>query len=232
MGTDLVVYDPEKYAVLAPGAEDFGTAMRENFGTGSMSKFDLDRVRVPSAGGLTWQIPGLVTQESKEIEGVIVAWAKPRQYWSKRLEDSDGSQPPDCSSVDGLTGKGTPGGECAICSMDKWGSGNKAGHEDEEGGPKACKQTMELYIVRETDRLPLAIVAPPSSLNNIKVYMRHLASATRPFYSVVTRLTLEQRKDPVKHSVIVPTFIGVIPADKVAAFKGIGKVISDAIGLK
>src|SRR3990167_1766865 len=123
----LVLVKAGDYAIMAPGAGDSMAGVMANIGAGGLTEFDLDRVKVPAAGGLTWQIPGLHEAESKSVDGVIVAWRDPHSFWREGVSTTGGGAPPDCYSHDGIVGIGKPGGECVTCPNNAWGSANRDG---------------------------------------------------------------------------------------------------------
>src|SRR5438105_3518535 len=69
----------------------------ENLGGDKITERDLDRIKMPSGGGLAWEVPGLGDQPDSEktIEGVIVYHKTTRAYWPGDYEG--GNEPPQCS---------------------------------------------------------------------------------------------------------------------------------------
>lgn len=67
-------------------------------------------------------------------------------YWPEGSEYDDNVTPL-CSSVDGKTGYGAPGGVCATCALNQYGS-------VEKGKGKACKNMRNLYILRSGEHMP------------------------------------------------------------------------------
>jgi hypothetical protein len=118
------------------------------------------RVKIPGGGGLRFELPGGDPENpdyTKTLEGVILYSHPSNSYWSDNGYDSDENGPPQCSSLDGVTGNGTPGGACALCSLNKWNSG-------EGGKGKACKNMRQLYLLRDGDYLPIQLTLSPTSL--------------------------------------------------------------------
>src|SRR5690606_23660519 len=118
-----------------------------------------DRVKIPSGGGLAFEIPidDDEVDTAKEIVGVIVDHHRVNAYWPAAF--SGQGQPPACSSMDGKTGVAPPDSEvawagreqsCATCPLNQWGS-------DENGSGKACKNMVRLYILREGEAFPLML---------------------------------------------------------------------------
>lgn len=178
----------DNYMALTVGS-DFAEVVAANIGNATIQPFDLDRVKIPAGGGTTWEVPTLdgVT-EVKEIDGVIIHWRKVRAYWTQGFDESGGGTPPDCSSEDGMTGVGDPGGSCAECPLSKFGS-------DANHRAQACKEMRMLFLIREGDRLPLVVSIPPSSLGSVSKYFLRLVSHGIPYFGAITRLTLEKNKN-------------------------------------
>ena len=170
--------------------------VKENLGGQAPGTFDLPRIRIPSGGGIAWTVPTLEGPDAmKELRGVIIKWQTMRAYWATAFEDSGAGTPPDCNSADGEWGKGNPGGNCATCPLNEFGSG--------KDNSKACKEVRMLFVLRFGDILPVAIPLAPMSIKPCKDYFMGLASEKRvPFYGVETVLTLEQaqNKGNIKYS--------------------------------
>jgi hypothetical protein len=118
------------------------------------------RVKIPSGGSLQFELPGGNPEDpeyAKTIDGVILFGHLANAYWADGGLDEDENGPPNCASVDGITGAGTPGGSCAICPMNAWGS-------VANGKGKACKNTRHIYLLRDGDFIPISISLPPTSL--------------------------------------------------------------------
>jgi len=226
-----------EYAIMKADPNEVTSIIQDNLGDEeTMTVMDLTRVSVPSGGGTTWVIPDIDQPsgelETKEITGVIIATRTTRQYWQ---EEFDGSgSPPDCSSADGITGVGNPGGLCADCPFNEFGSDLKGGRS------KACSEKRLIFIARENDFLPTVVAAPAGSLKNVKNYLVNLASKMRYAHSVYTALTLEKDKnaDGIVYSKIVPRKLGDVEKPEVTKayahaikpflFQAAGKIAKEA----
>ena len=178
-----------------------------------------DRVKIPSGGGLAFEVPvdDDETDTVKEIVGVVVDHHRVNAYWPNIY--SGQGQPPACSSMDGKIGVAPPesevewaGGQqsCATCPFNQWGS-------DEGGtGGKACKNMVRLYVLREGDAFPVMLTLPPTSIKNWANYlaMRVLGRGMRP-HQVVTRIGLkrEQSRTGIAYSQATFKLVGVLPED-------------------
>lgn len=175
----------ENYAALQMNALELKEVLQENLGGEAISAFELDRVKVPSGGGTTWEVPTLEgVEDAKAIEGVVIYFKNQNAYWKEKYDGQN--NPPDCVSNDGMVGIGTPGGDCAVCPLNAFGS---------EGKGKACKNMRTLFILREGDVLPLVLTLPPTSLKDARKYFLRLASKGIPYYGVITEITLDKDKN-------------------------------------
>ena len=85
-------------------------------------EFSIDRVKLPAGGGTAFEVPaedGEDTEMVKDITGVILYNHPAYAYYASAF--AGGHAAPDCSSIDGATGIGTPGGDCRRCPFNKFG---------------------------------------------------------------------------------------------------------------
>lgn len=184
----------ETYPIMSPDL-NLSEIVQENLGDGGASRFDLDRVQIPAAGGTMWMLPTLEGPKGvASFEGIIIDSRFNRAYWEKALEDSGGAEP-DCKSDDGKMGSGVPGGSCADCPHAQWGSDPKG------TGGQACKLKQSLLIVPAGSVLPILLDLPPSSIKEWKKFALRLINARRSFRSVTVSIGLKVVDKPVRHSV-------------------------------
>ncbi len=146
---------------------------------------DFERIKIPSAGSTVFEIPGDDPNEPdavKEFTAVILYHHTLQAYYNQKY--TGGSNPPDCSSFDGLIGKGNPGGSCDKCPYNHFGSG--------ENGSKACKKRRRIYVLREGEIFPLLLSLPTGSLKEFSRYIKRLLSRGRKSNSVVTKFSLKK----------------------------------------
>lgn len=181
--------DGSKFMALAGDNGALQEALQENVGDDQLSEFDIDRVRLPTGGGTTWEVPTLAgVTSTQEIEGIIIAWFNRRAYWSG--EYSGGNEPPQCSSLDGIVGVGEPGGDCASCPFAQFGSSTNP----QSPNAQACKQVRQLFVLTPENMLPTVITLPATSLKPIRSYMFRLTSASIPHTGIITKFSLEKDK--------------------------------------
>ncbi len=165
--------------------------MAENLGATGMSEFDLQRIKMPSGGTQFFELQGPETVEpAAKFRCIILKARDTRGYWAKSIDESGGGQPPECHSHDCRTGIGTPGGDCGQCSLAQFGSGKK-------GSGQACKQTKQLFIVRQESGsiLPEVFNVPPTSLKTYRKFSSTLAGRLTPVTGVIVEVKYNQIGD-------------------------------------
>jgi hypothetical protein len=202
----LTKYEPSAFPVLADGEESAALreVVEENLGGQSLGAFDLPRLRVPPGGADRWG------NGEKEIVGVIIFQSPGRSYWKDPL--GTGSSRPDCRSLDGRNGEGTPGGECFGCPLNEWDSG-------EGGRSKACTESHRLFVLEPGKALPSLLILPPTSLGAGKEYMVSLTQDVIPYWAALTRFTLvpDKNQDGKPFSRVSLEFVDAIsPNDREA----------------
>ena len=148
-------------------------------------ELQLDRIKIPAGGSTAFEIPTGDSDEPemvKEITGVILFNHPANAYYKDKY--TGGSNPPDCSSFDGMHGTGTPGGNCKTCPYNKFGSG--------DGKSKACKNRRILYILREGQLFPVILNLPVGSSGAYKNYVKHLLTQRSSLSRVVTTISLKK----------------------------------------
>ena len=177
--------DNEEFKVLVSGTNEL-EALRANLGEGGIEPGSLDKIKMPGSGGKFFEIPDVSGERSESnFKGIIVNWQDVRAYWKDAFA---GEQAPDCNSFDMQKGVGTPGGECATCPMNEWGSADNS-------NAKACKEKRKLLILMEGQIFRVYMDAPTMSLAPLKKYFQQLASKNIPFHSVVTEFGLKQEEN-------------------------------------
>lgn len=171
-----------------------------------------DRVRIPSGGGLAFEIPGEDGEETvsaTEIVGVILDHHPVNAYWANKF--AGGNEPPDCSSYDGKQGVDMATGEvrdCASCPYNRFGS-------DDRG--KACKNIHRIFMLREGSPVPMMLPLPPTSLRYMRDYIakRVILKGLR-CWQVVTRVTLKKERNAsgIAYSRAAFTFAGKLEAGR------------------
>jgi hypothetical protein len=167
------------FATLAN--RDFNSIIRENMGG---LDFEFEQIKIPAGGATLFEIPGEDddTENVKEFSGVILYHHPINAYYATKF--TGGSNPPDCSSMDGKMGIGKPGGACAVCPLNEYDSG-----DDER---KACQNRVRMYILREGEILPVLFSLPPASVRQFRKFLSKQLTKSRAYYEIVTRFSLEK----------------------------------------
>lgn len=222
--------DVSNFAVVTTDV-NVGELVASNLGGEGISFNDLERIQIPTGGGTSWTVTDDEGNEDeiKELEGIILTTKVIRSYWREAY--TGGGTPPDCSSEDNIVGSGTPGGECKICPMNKFGTKN-----DGQGKGKACAERRLLFMVMEGSLLPTIISIPPTSLENAKKYLIGL-STKPPFvkmHHIITKVGLvtDKSQDSIKYSKVIFTKGPVLDGPAKAKFEeyvqGIMPVLNSA----
>lgn len=164
--------------------KDFNLAEALTSELGGMD-ISFDRVSIPAAGGQAFEVPGEMPGETdmvKDFSGVILFHHPMFTYYRERF--SGGNNAPDCGSYDGISGVGNPGGVCATCPLNQFGSG--------ENGGKACKNKRRIYVLREGELIPILLVLPTGSMKEFAVYIKRLLAKGKKSNSVVTKFSLKK----------------------------------------
>jgi hypothetical protein len=164
--------------------KDFNLAEALTSELGGMD-ISFDRVSIPAAGGQAFEVPGELPGETdmvKDFSGVILFHHPMFTYYRERF--SGGNNAPDCGSYDGNVGVGNPGGVCATCPLNQFGSG--------ENGGKACKNKRRIYVLREGELIPILLVLPAGSMKEFSVYVKRLLAKGKKSNSVVTKFSLKK----------------------------------------
>jgi hypothetical protein len=218
--TALVPYG--EYALAQQPAEAVTAIVKENLGGKGLSAFDLERVKCPAGGGTVLSVPGLEGEEpKKELCGIIIHWSDCRRYWELSIDEGGAGKPPDCASDDGERGIGSPGGACGQCKLAEFGTAK--GKDGKPGRGQACKQIQQLFVMTPESLIPLVVTLPPTSLKNSRGYFLRLSGRMMPFWTVITKITLEEDKneDGTKFSKFKLGFGAKLEPEQIEAIKQI-----------
>ena len=147
-----------------------------------------DRIKVPAGGGIAYEVPSDNPDEpdsKKEIKAVILYHHPVQSYYAE--EYSGASDPPDCSSFDGLSGIDRETGEvkvCKECNLNQFGSG--------QNGGKACKSKRRLFLLLENSSIPVVLSLPTTSISDYSKYILRLVGKGKKSFQVVTKFTLKK----------------------------------------
>ena len=144
-------------------ATDTGFTKEELAGDIDGLQLGFQRVKIPSGGQLQFELPGEDPDNpdyTKYLEGVIVYSHNANAYWAAGINE-DENPSPDCQSMDGKLGYGSPGGICADCPFNRYGSDP---NPNGTGRGKACKNQRIVYLLRSGEALPIQLSLSPTSI--------------------------------------------------------------------
>lgn len=170
------------------------TALNSDFSSEDLAddmdglQMTMQRVKIPGGGNLQFEIRGDDPDNpdyERKLVGVILYHHLANAYWPEGSEYDD-NVPPFCQSFDGKQGCGEPGGVCAACAFNQFGS-------TANGSGKACKNMRQIYLLRSGEYLPLQLSLPPTSLRPFNDFMNlAFVARRRPSYSAIVEIGLKR----------------------------------------
>ena len=224
----LAVLEDSNYLALMKPASEIAEIIESNVGPSGFNRFDLERVKIPTAGNTKWTLETIRGEQSlDEIEGIILLKRSTRVYFAKSFDETGGNMPPDCSSEDGYRGIGEPGGDCTRCPLNVFGTAQK-------GDGKACREIMVLFVLLPGKLIPLVIAVTPGSLREVRKYFLRLAGEGLAHYMVTTKFRLEKaaNKRAIQYSKVKATIGRPLTDEEVAAVRAYANNIKPAFGQK
>jgi hypothetical protein len=182
--------------------------------------FSFETVKVPSAGGIAFNIvDDDGNQDSaKEIAGVVLDHYPTRAYWPERF--GGGNSPPYCSSLDAKVGsleRNDRGefGTCHDCKFSQFGSAD-------DGRSQACKFMHRVFILRAGSEsiFPVMLSLPPSSTGkydgSFSTYAIKLSGRMKKISDVISKVKLitDKSKDGITYSKVVFYYEGDVPPEE------------------
>lgn len=211
--TDIVTVPTGNYLVFNHTDEEVAQAIAASIGDTQINERNLPRVKLPSGGSTTWEIPGpFGVEASKELTGILIFFKRNRRLFpSKKMNGA----PPSCFAPDNKFGIGNPGGACATCPMNQWGSASLIEGADPGSKGKACGERELWFLLRESSALPLVLDLSPGSLANAENYRIGLGGSLTPPHAIQTTVTLEKKDGPEgPFAVAVPRFSGQLDPEE------------------
>ena len=202
-----------EYVALKTNALDI---INENLKNQPLSHQLFDTIKSPTGGTTVFTVPGLGGDEiEKELTGIILDYMTPRAYWD--TSDPIEGTPPACYSRDSLTSH--DGKACINCVHNEFGS--KIG----DSNAKACKESVELYLLRQDNIMPVIVRIPVTSKHIFQRYLMRLVSKMIPVSGVVTRITLEKATSKAGQSYAQFNFeaVNILKPDETVTAKVLGQ---------
>jgi hypothetical protein len=154
------------------------------------------RAKFPTSGSSFWEIPSPMgePEAAKEIEGVVVFKQNTRAWWGDPKTGETSFEitntAPTCSSLDGVTPVESVDKQavtCAVCPHAKWDTGK-------EGRGQACKQRLQVFILRPGDEIPTLISLPPTAIKPFSQYAVGLRQKKSALIATTTIFGLQKAK--------------------------------------
>ena len=146
------------------------------------------KVKIPAGGSLQFELPTGDPENPEYVrflQGIILFHHASGAYWPEGMEYDDNTVPL-CSTADGKQGYGTPGGACAACELNRYGTAT-------DGKGKACKNMRILYLLQDGDYIPVQLSLPPTSLRPFNDFMNAaFVARRRPAWSSVVQIGLKR----------------------------------------
>ena len=185
--TNLVPVDSDYIALKS----DALGIISENLKHQQLSHALFDVIKSPSGGATSFTVPGLSGDEmEKELTGIILDYKTPRARWD--TPDPVEGTPPICYSRNSVVSY--DGKPCSHCQFNDFGS------KDGDSNAKACKESVEIFLLRPDNIMPVIVRIPVSSKALFLRYMTRLVGRMMPLCGVVTRITLEKATNKMGQS--------------------------------
>lgn len=202
------------YIALTNNALDI---IGENLKHQQLSHALFDIIKSPSGGLTAFMVPGLSGDEvEKELIGIILDYTTPRAYWD--TPDPVEGTPPVCYSRDSLNSY-PYGKPCSRCQFNDFGS------KDGDSNAKACKESVEIFLLRPDNIMPVIIRVPVSSKLIFQRYMTRLIGRMIPLSGVATRITLEKATNKTGQPYALYNFeaVGTLSPEEAANARAFGQ---------
>lgn len=158
----------------------------------------LPRIKIMRDGGMFQIETAAGTETAQTLTGVITAFRQARIYWGRPYTGS--KERPSCTSMDGFTGQGKPGGNCTECPYAQFGTARNL--DGSQGAGQACKELRQMLVLLPGQMLPHRLDVPPTSIQQFQKYSLNLTYAGAAYWGVTTKLALEMA--PTTSGIPVP----------------------------
>ncbi len=183
-----------EYPILSSGHNASAAMQIAQESMFDLSAWDLPRVKWPSKDAMMWNL--MTPEGPKALEyltGILVYFKEGFDFWSHPF-GSEESGPPECSSNDGRTGVGVPGGDCQRCPWFQWGSRTQIDPANPESNAKACRHSTRMFLMMAGSTMPTLIQAPPTSVKAIRKYSLGLAGTSLFYFGIESYLGLQSKQ--------------------------------------
>jgi len=218
-GQELILKQSDYVALTS----DALSIIQENLKKQPLTHTLFDIVKSPSGGATVFTIPGLSGEEvQKELTGIVLTYTTPRAYWDS--PDPVEGTPPVCYSRDSLIShEGKP---CYQCPLNDFGSKGNG-----ETNAKACREAVELFLLRPESIVPIIVRVPVSSKKLFLKYLTRLVGNMTPLSAVVTRITLTKTTNKTGQPYAQFHFdaVGMLSPEEAAAARAYGQKLIEVM---
>lgn len=159
---------------------------------------NFQRVKIPGGGTVQFELPSDDPENpdyAKNLVGIVLYNHSACAYWAEG-DEYDENAVPLCSSIDGKQGIGTPGGVCASCALNRYGTAPNG------RSGKACKNMRILYLLRSNECMPLQLNLPPTSLKPWRDFLNQsFLLRQRATYGSIIQIGLKKMNNGNDYSV-------------------------------
>lgn len=159
---------------------------------------NFQRVKIPGGGTVQFELPSDDPENpdyAKSLVGIVLYNHSACAYWAEG-DEYDENAVPLCSSIDGKQGIGTPGGVCASCALNRYGTAPNG------RSGKACKNMRIIYLLRSGECMPLQLNLPPTSLKPWRDFLNQsFLLRQRATYGSIIQIGLKKMNNGNDYSV-------------------------------
>lgn len=175
---------------------------------GNITPLTLTQLRMPSGNATQFKMK---EKSYDALTGIVLAYHPARTKYEESFEM--GRTAPVCTSEDGVTGSGKPGGPCATCIYAQF----------EHPRETKCALFYRLYLLPLDAPLPIHFQIPLMNMKIIREHFQGMSAETGKFtYQVVTEFSLGTKENTkgTPYSVLVCKTVGFLNPEAVKAITG------------
>lgn len=161
---------------------------QENLGGANFNVVNLQKIKADKSG--FFQIETAEgPQSDRTLHVIIMANRQARLYWGRNYNPGQTKEPPACTSNDGFTGVGDPGGPCMRCPYSKFKTARNP--DGSQGAGQACKELRQLLVLLPGHMMPHLLNISPTSVKTFDKYTMTVGSGGANYWNVITKLAID-----------------------------------------
>jgi len=184
---DIVLFESQ-FSMISADNSSVLEAMKNNLKTEEITRRDMfTLIPNPSGGDEEWTIETPIGKQTFEsFDAIILSIGSERAFYEGEYEEGN-TEPPQCSSTDGVIGQGTPGGRCAACENSKFGP---------DGEIPICSQKKPLYLLipEVNPVMPVILNVTGPSFKTLKTFNVGLMQYGVNTFDIMVKLSLRKGK--------------------------------------